>query len=654
MKRIEWGRGLSLAALVCLIFTAVLGVLVPDGLAGPLGQDPLVLISMIVVCAVWFLAGARWQPSGKLSVIFAVPHRVVFLGLAVFSLLTLLGFLRVTGLNPDTDLKGPTLGVVALLLYSLGHLAYSILRPADQATKSVGSPETAQARGKHREDRVRLGQKHAKHGSKIGKRQITVALAIVLFLAAGAHLLLNGLVLYSTPRLLLSNSFDHGIFAQSMEGIIREGVPVTSLERGRHLSHFAVHFSPVPYLVVPFYALARSQVFLSVFQLVPVFLALWPLGAVMRLRGASTQVTLAVMTLYILSPAQIFSSHYGFHENVFLGLAIFTLWYAWERFNLSPTKPALVGVVLAAAFVLGVKEDAFIYVLAFAMWQIFEAAQRRDRKPFIRAIALALVALAYFATVTTLMAHFGSGTMQVSRFSNFLPEGESGFTAIIWTILVQPGYALAQVFATQKLSYLLIVMAAVAFAPVWSRKYAASWLLLPLMFVNLLPNWVYQYDLTFQYHYGTSALLLIMLIVSLDARSYRRIIAGMLALAVAFCGVYDFQHLYEPAKNARSSIETQSANADQINEALQNLPKDAVYLVDSRMGAAMFRFPNTYLEPAKLLETFQDGGFDYVVMDGRFSLKPETREAVDELIARFNMQRIEVGAPVEIYRVGQP
>ena len=44
------------------------------------------------------------------------------------------------------------------------------------------------------------------------------------------------------------------------------GLPVTTCERDRVLSHFAVHVSPIYYLFLPFYALFPSPVTLEVLQ----------------------------------------------------------------------------------------------------------------------------------------------------------------------------------------------------------------------------------------------------------------------------------------------------------------------------------------------------------------------------------------------------
>lgn len=58
---------------------------------------------------------------------------------------------------------------------------------------------------------------------------------------------------------LSTPAFDFGIFAQMFENM-KDGLgPVTTVERNYELSHFAVHFSPAYYLMLPFYMLFRTR-----------------------------------------------------------------------------------------------------------------------------------------------------------------------------------------------------------------------------------------------------------------------------------------------------------------------------------------------------------------------------------------------------------
>jgi hypothetical protein len=63
--------------------------------------------------------------------------------------------------------------------------------------------------------------------------------------------------LWSRSLALCSPCYDLGIFAQTYDNMSETLLPTTTCERGEHLSHFAVHFSPVP-VAVPLWVYTTS------------------------------------------------------------------------------------------------------------------------------------------------------------------------------------------------------------------------------------------------------------------------------------------------------------------------------------------------------------------------------------------------------------
>ena len=61
-------------------------------------------------------------------------------------------------------------------------------------------------------------------------------------------------------------TFDFGIFSQMFHQMRTTGLPVTTVERDGPLSHFAVHVSPIYYLLLPFYCIYPKPVTLQVLQ----------------------------------------------------------------------------------------------------------------------------------------------------------------------------------------------------------------------------------------------------------------------------------------------------------------------------------------------------------------------------------------------------
>ena len=80
-------------------------------------------------------------------------------------------------------------------------------------------------------------------------------------------------------------TYDFGLFAQMFHSMETTGLPMTTLERDGLLSHFAVHVSPIYYLMLPFYMLVPHPATLQVLQGVVMASAVIPLWKIGKARG---------------------------------------------------------------------------------------------------------------------------------------------------------------------------------------------------------------------------------------------------------------------------------------------------------------------------------------------------------------------------------
>ena len=110
---------------------------------------------------------------------------------------------------------------------------------------------------------------------------VIAAAAAAVFLAAVLALTVFRVLSYAAP------TYDFGIFSQMFHSMRTTGLPVTTCERDRVLSHFAVHVSPIYYLFLPFYALFPSPVTLEVLQALLLASAVIPLWRIARRHGLS-------------------------------------------------------------------------------------------------------------------------------------------------------------------------------------------------------------------------------------------------------------------------------------------------------------------------------------------------------------------------------
>ena len=100
---------------------------------------------------------------------------------------------------------------------------------------------------------------------------ITIGLSVVFFLFVSAWTV-GRVYSFSSP------TFDFGIFSQMFYNMKETGLPMTTVERDGLLSHFAVHVSPIYYLMLPFYWLFPTPATLQVLQALVITSAIIPPG----------------------------------------------------------------------------------------------------------------------------------------------------------------------------------------------------------------------------------------------------------------------------------------------------------------------------------------------------------------------------------------
>ncbi len=389
--------------------------------------------------------------------------------------------------------------------------------------------------------------------------------------------------------------FDFGIFAQMFASMKRTGLPVTTYERSKVLSHFNVHFSPIYYLMLPFYWLFPNPATLQIEQALVVAAGLWPLYLLCKRHGLSNGATCLLAGLYLLFPALSGGCFYDLHENCFLTVCLLFVLYGMDA-----NKNWILW--LFAGLTLCIKEDAGIYLAFVGLYYLLS---RLHPKKGVALLGVSV--LVFFLTTSYVFAH-GDGVIQ-SRFSNLVPGKDDGMLAVVRTALVHPGYLLKACFTAEKVQYLLFMLLPFG-TLLLARKHPARYLLLgPMLLLNVLPDYKYQYTIDFQYNFGSTALLFYFAVLQLGELNRRRqwtnVMAGLLACTVLFCGTklgklqYVFNYLAQPQRYA------------QMEQALKQIPADASVAASSGLVAHLAEHEALYPDEEVGIRT------DYVALDLR-------------------------------------
>jgi len=392
-------------------------------------------------------------------------------------------------------------------------------------------------------------------------RGVPLAFCGGMFLAMAAVLSVFGCLRYAA---YVTPNFDFGIFCQMFHNMKETGLPMTTCERNGLLSHFAVHISPIYYVLLPFYMVFPSPYTLAIGQAVAVASGVFPLFLIAKKKGLSDKTCMVLSLLYAAYPALSTGCNYDLHENCFLVPLLLWMFCAYEY-------KKMVWLFVAAFAVFTVKEDATVFVGIFGLYVM---AEHRDWRRGAMLIGLALL---WFAAALWLLDTFGEGGM-VTRYSDY-QYNDGGLWSMVKTMVVNPGLSLSRLFYGTgeapfgKLWYLVQTVLPLA-ALLFSGRHAARYVLLLPVVVNLLSNWVYQYDIGFQYSFGVAAFLLYICV--LNAADYeppaRRSAVAWTALATVMLYAMVF---WPSVQGTVTRFENNRETCRKMDAVLALVPEDA-------------------------------------------------------------------------------
>ncbi len=444
-----------------------------------------------------------------------------------------------------------------------------------------------------KDDKLGLGE------IKIGNKA-TVGIVTVLGVTLLAIIAVITCLRYATYS---SPNFDFGLFVNMFHHMKETGLPITSSERDQLLSHFAVHISPIYYLLLPTYFIFPSPYTLQIGQAVVLASGIVPIYLLAKHKGLSNKIIILLAVAYSFSPIIICGTSYDLHENCFLVPLLLWVFYFFER-----EKYLL--MYIATVFVFGIKEDACLFVFFFSLFVIL------SRKRYLHGIILCAASLIYFIIAITILTNHGDGLL-TSHYQNYMFE-DKGLLGMVQIILTNPAYVFTQTLKVEKLPYLMYVLLPLGFLPFATKRVSHLILVLPFMLFNLMTSYIYQYNIDFQYTYGAISCMIYLAIINSSelgarARRYTALLAAtasvMFFLVTAAPKLENYTHRYTVA---RQEFEI-------LDSALESIPKDA------SVKASTFFVPHI-AQRHEVYEIKSKNETDYVVFDMRAPLVDETTD----------------------------
>lgn len=420
---------------------------------------------------------------------------------------------------------------------------------------------------------------------KADAQKSPIAAGLTAVLAVGFFLLVSAWTVgrvysFSTP------TYDFGIFAQMFHSMKTTGLPITTVERDGALSHFAVHVSPIYYLLLPVYIIAPYPATLQVLQAAVLASAVIPLYLIGKHHGLPSLMRTALCALLLLYPAYAGGTSYDIHENAFLTPLILWLFYGLDRRSIPLTA-------VFAALTVMVKEDAAVYVAVIALWQLLKGILSKGRKWELAAgIALLVSALVYFFAVTAYLSNSGDGVMTY-RYNNFIYDGSSSLLTVVKAVLLSPMKAVFECVDKEKLEFIGLTLLPLAGLPLLTRRYERLVLLIPYVLVNLMSDYRYQHDIFFQYTYGSTACLFYLVAVNLADMKKQGVRVAALGLALCISVSCFGAKIMPKALQYPKQCKTYQSYYDKLRDVLDAVPEGA--------SVAATTFYTTYLSQRDIL-----------------------------------------------------
>lgn len=427
----------------------------------------------------------------------------------------------------------------------------------------------------------------------------TIALCIIIVSAVFMALFIGLLTMFNYLCHVTPN-YDMGIFSQMFYYMKETFAPFTTCERDGLLSHFAVHFSPILYLLLPIYFIFPSPITLLIAQGVLVALGIIPLVKLCKLFKLSPTITAFFAVIYSLYPTLIGANFYYFHENCFLPPLLLWLFYYGEKgkFRVS---------ILFAFLVMLVKEDAPIYVAFFAIYLIL------SRKRIKMGIVLLISSIIYFLIITTLMGAYGEGIMSY-RYQNFIFDGENSLIAVIINIFKNPLIVFYESLTLSKLEFLFYMLMPLGFIPLMIKKPSGIILIFPMLLINLMSDYSYQHNISFQYTYASSVFLIYLAIINYSSFENTKKIKKTLLSATAISMIF-FSGTHAKKVNVLISYVVEKSNSKEIFHALSLIPQES-----SVKSTTFFVAPLSNRNEIYEID-YTDRETDYIVLDLRYPIE---------------------------------
>jgi uncharacterized membrane protein len=277
---------------------------------------------------------------------------------------------------------------------------------------------------------------------------------------------------------------DTSINDQSMYTALKYGMPlVNTFEKG---SHFAVHTSPIFYLLLPLYALHPGTEIIVILESIALAMGALPLFLIARERF-SEKTSLAIAALYLLYHPLHGVNYDQTNEMCF---AVAPLLFALHYF----LKRRFLPFWISMAIFLSVKEDTAFVAIFWGIYGLGLFFMEKRRSPLLAASSAAMIGLGMlylYVALYIILPCYHRDHVVINFYNRYSHLGTT-MHGVLWTIITRPLYILSFLAEKERVLYFLELFLPLAFVPLFSP--GLLFMTIPSFAINLLSTSPQMYN----------------------------------------------------------------------------------------------------------------------------------------------------------------
>jgi uncharacterized membrane protein len=261
-------------------------------------------------------------------------------------------------------------------------------------------------------------------------------------------------------------------------------------------SLFGIHFSPIFFVMLPFYAIYPNPPTLLVIQSVVLALGALPLYLFASRRLLNEKLALVIATLYLLSPLVQGINWYDFHPEAFLPLFFLSALYFFDVKN----KFGYFASVLLALMCLEFSSVIFIFVSVYLFVKLEPWKKASiDKSKLWWLLATITISVVWLIISLQIIRFFNPIVQPLTGDVYWREIGANSLLDVPSQALLHPGRIVSalQFDGWQKLSFVLVILGSVAFLPLLEPLIAIC--LIPWFVPAFLSNYTPFYQFNIQY-----------------------------------------------------------------------------------------------------------------------------------------------------------